>query len=449
MSARNNDWLDIIPPPSSPDDNDYDTRIGGRESADVAASSAGPFGQDAASRATGEARGDPFNRNARTETATSAVAIRPSAFRWRKPSTIPPREWIYGHHLIRKYVAATIAPGGVGKSTLTTVDAVAMVTGKALLGLNPHGRLRVWLWNGEDPRDEIERRVAAVMLHHAIDPRDVEGRLWIDSGRDTPIKISDDAQKIAMPVIDALVAAILDRHIDVLIVDPFVSVHGLPENDNRAMDAAVKAFALVADRTGCAIDLLHHSRKLNGADADIDAARGGSAIAGAVRSARALNVMSAEAAKAFGIDERERRSHVRIDDAKANLAPASAARWFKLTAEPLGNFTADRIEDHVAVAEPWSPPDMLEGITLAGLIAVQKAVHNRAFRESPQANEWAGHAVGRALGLNSYADPDKQKIKNALKAWTKSGALIVERVQDDKGHQRPVIQVGEWASSPP
>ena len=82
-----------------------------------------------------------------------------------------------------------------------------------------------------------------------------------------------------------MIEAIKRNSIDVLIVDPFISVHEMPENDNGAMDAAVKAFALVADRTGCAIDLVHHSRKLNGMDADIDAARGGSAIAGAVRAA--------------------------------------------------------------------------------------------------------------------------------------------------------------------
>lgn len=378
--------------------------------------------------------------------------IMPSAFVWSDPATIAPREWVYGHHLIRKYVAATIAPGGVGKSTLTIGDAVAMASGKVLLGLKPHGLLRVWLWNGEDPREEMERRVVAACLRHGIKPSEIAGRLFLDSGRDVPIRIGGvgaNGPKVAMPVIDALIDAIRQRQIDVLIVDPFVSVHCMPENDNGAMDAAVKAFALVADRTGSAIDLVHHSRKLNGADADIDAARGGSAIAGAVRSARVLNVMSAEAAKAFAIAESDRRSFVRIDDAKANLAPSSAAKWFKLASEPLGNGTEDRPEDFVAVAEPWTPPDALGGITLADLLAVQKAVHKLALRESPQANNWVGHEVGRVLGLNSHADPDKQKIKNALKAWIASGALVVERVMDDKAHMRPVVEVGEWANSLP
>jgi hypothetical protein len=95
------------------------------------------------------------------------------------------------------------------------------------------------------------------------------------------------------------------------------------------------------------------------------------------------------------------------------------------------------------------PPDAMADITLAHLQAVQKAVHQQAFRESPQANNWVSHEIGRILGLNSHTDPDKQKIKNAIKAWIASDALIIERVMDDKGHNRPVVEVGEWATSPP
>jgi hypothetical protein len=379
--------------------------------------------------------------------------IRPTQFQWRSPSEIQPRKWLYGHHLIRKYVSATIAPGGVGKSTLTITDAVALASGKALLGIKPHAAVSVWLWNGEDPRDEIERRLIAACLHHDIEPTHVAGRLFIDSGRDTPIRIGTagpNGAQIAMPVIEALIAAIRDRHIDVLVVDPFVSVHGLPENDNGAMDAAVKAFALVADRTGCAIDLVHHSRKLNGADADIDAARGGSAIAGAVRAARVLNAMSKEAAEALGIPERDRRTYVRVDDAKANLAPPSSARWFKLSSEPLGNGTDDRPQDFVAVAETWTPPDMMDGICLADLLSVQKAIDGQAFAENIQSSRWVGHEVGRVLGLNSAADPDKRRIKAAVKAWIASGALVTDAIYDaGKGRDVRIVNVGEWASSPP
>lgn len=34
------------------------------------------------------------------------------------PATIPPREWLYGSRLIRRFVSVLAAPGGVGKSAL-------------------------------------------------------------------------------------------------------------------------------------------------------------------------------------------------------------------------------------------------------------------------------------------------------------------------------------------
>ena len=363
--------------------------------------------------------------------AEQPIIFTPKPFTYCIPADVPPREWLYGHHLIRRYCSATIAPGGAGKTTLTVTDALAMVTGRPLIGVQPHCELRVWLWNGEDPSDELQRRVIATMAFHGIQPKDVGDRLFLDSGRDVPIKIgtsTPNGPMIAHPVIEALIEVIRSRRIDVLIIDPFVSVHSMPENDNGAMDAAVKAFALVADRTGCAIDLVHHSRKLNGADADIDAARGGSAIAGAVRAARVLNVMSAEAAEAYGIASNRRRSFVRVDDAKANLAVASDARWFQLASQPLGNATADRPEDFVAVAAAWEVPDAFDGITVADLLRVQHAVHEKALRENAQANEWVGHVVGPLLRLSSSDKADKGRLKFLIKTWIATGALRIEGV---------------------
>src|SRR6188768_2915879 len=50
------------------------------------------------------------------------------------PSTIPPRAWLYGRHYIRKYVSVTVSPGGVGKTSKSIAEALAMATGRDLLG---------------------------------------------------------------------------------------------------------------------------------------------------------------------------------------------------------------------------------------------------------------------------------------------------------------------------
>ena len=66
-------------------------------------------------------------------------------------------EWLYGDHLMRNLASATIAPG---KSSLVLAEAIAVATGRDLLGIKPRQRCRVWCWNGENPADEIDRRTA-------------------------------------------------------------------------------------------------------------------------------------------------------------------------------------------------------------------------------------------------------------------------------------------------
>jgi len=92
-------------------------------------------------------------------------SIRATPFKPRDPATIPPRRWIYGKHYIRQFLTETVAPGAYGKSTLAMTEALAIVTGRPLLGITPDERTRVWYWNGEDPLEELERRLAAAYQH--------------------------------------------------------------------------------------------------------------------------------------------------------------------------------------------------------------------------------------------------------------------------------------------
>ena len=158
-----------------------------------------------------------------------------------------------------------------------------MVTGKNLLGALPTERLRVWYWNGEDPLDELNRRIAAVCLHYNITASDIGDRLFVSSGRDTEIIIAYDdrgAIKIATPVVEAICAQIQLNRIDVLIVDPFVASHGVSENDNGKINAVCRQFAMIAERTRCAIEFVHHMRKgaQGQGEYSVDDARGASAM---------------------------------------------------------------------------------------------------------------------------------------------------------------------------
>lgn len=175
--------------------------------------------------------------------ANSQPPLKATPFEWRNPATLPPRQWVYGRHLIRRFTSVTVAPGGVGKSSLTICEALAMVSGRNLLGDTIPAPLRVWILNLEDPRDELERRITATMLHHSIQPEDVAGKLFVDSGRERGLCTATQGREgvqINVPEVEALVAEIKARGIDVLIVDPFVSSHRVSENDNGAIDVVAK-----------------------------------------------------------------------------------------------------------------------------------------------------------------------------------------------------------------
>ena len=55
----------------------------------------------------------------------------------------------------------TIAAGAVGKTSLKIVEALALATGRSLLGVEVPKRARVWLFNLEDDMLELQRRVGA------------------------------------------------------------------------------------------------------------------------------------------------------------------------------------------------------------------------------------------------------------------------------------------------
>jgi hypothetical protein len=216
----------------------------------------------------------------------------------------------------------------------------------------------------------------------------------------------------------------------VLIVDPFVASHSVSENDNQAINAVLALWRLIADLTGCCIVLVHHFRKLNGEEGSIDSVRGGSAIIGAVRTARVMNTMSdAEAAK-LGIEENQRRRFVRIDNAKNNLAPpADHASWIELVSVDLGNGSgiSDQGGDKVGVATAWEPPDLWAGANYEQM----QAIYNYVAQNGPQraywkANGWLGEEVIRVCGLgeDKHDRMAKSIAEARLRKWVENKVLV-------------------------
>ena len=393
--------------------------------------------------------------------------ISPTTFHLRPACEIPPRQWLYGQHLIRGFLSLTVAPGGLGKSSMVLVEALAMAIGRPLLGDALPQPLRVWVWNGEDPREEIERRIAAVCLKYDIQVDDIADRLMIDSGRDVPIQIATangGGVQIAKPVTEDLIAAIRASKVDVLIVDPFVTSHTVPENDTTAMNAVVAQWRMIADATGCAIELVHHTSKAGAMNADdfgVYASRGAGALIDGVRSARVLSRMRNEEAERFGIED-EPASYFRVSMGKANLAPPEKAVWRHMVGVRLENGRDWWLDgDTVGVCLPWTPPDAFGGVSLKDLKRVQDSIG--ACEEAPKASErsadWCGFLIADVMGYDAGNGLKKAeqtaaqriaraKVRSLLTGWIKTNALTVDTIRSARdGRDVKVLVVGEHVTA--
>jgi hypothetical protein len=271
------------------------------------------------------------------------------------PATLPPREWLYSRHYQRRTVSLTAGPGGMGKSSLDLVEAIAMATVRNLLGEQPTERLRVWVHNGEDPLIEIHRRVAAICLHYGIPQTELEGYLWLTSGTEFPLRVARGYTNLEINsgLVRQISNVIAENQIDLAIFDPLVTLHSVSEADPGKMDSVIRIFAGIADEHDASIELSHHVRKPPAgieADVDLHDIRGAMAITDAVRAARVLNRMSKGDAESAGVDEIARMSHFRVDRAKGNYSKASAATWRQFVNVPLPN------GDEVGVVVPWDFP---------------------------------------------------------------------------------------------
>lgn len=379
-----------------------------------------------------------------------AKKVTPSPFALRDAKLIPPRQWLYGTHLIRGFVSLTVAPGGLGKSSMVLVEALAMATGRDLLGIQPRGTSRVWVWNGEDPKEELERRIAAACKHYGIDGDQLADRLLVDSGRTLPIclvKMDKGGVSVAEPVVDELIKAIREHQIDVLVVDPFVTTHSVSENDTTGMNAVVAIWRKIADETNCAIELVHHVSKagaMNGDEMGIYASRGAGALIDGVRSARYLTRPSENDGANIKFED-GKKHYFKVRDGKSNLAPGTYDVWMRMVGVSLGNSNSFWSEgDTVGVCTAYSPEAVDVVLSEEEVARIVKAISDleAAPRHQESAKEWVGYVVAEALGVDigfglkkQDQSADQRKARQEVRA--KIGVLLKTGTLTTKSQKSP------------
>ncbi len=384
------------------------------------------------------------------DTAALAERIAPTPFEYVDPALLPRRDWLYNYYYIGKFITATVAPGGMGKTSLGMAEAIAIATGRGLLGIRPERRVKVWYWNGEDPKDEMERRVAGIMLRYRIDPREVEDWLFLDSGRTMPITlVTQDKSRtiIAEPVVEKLIHVIKELGIGLMIIDPFVSSHQVTENDNNAIAAVAQSWSRIADATGCAIELVHHARKTGGNEIGVEDGRGASALVAAARGVRVLNGMTKAEAENANIPDEDRRLYFRVEKGKSNLSrPAADAEWYFLASISLGNGPNPEQPDHgadnVGVVTAFEYVEVSLQVTPEQEAEICKTIGAGAYRYDIRSPDWVGNAIARELGNNADDKTIRKALTGIIQNMISRGLLAVSEGKDKAGRPRGFVTLG-------
>lgn len=387
-----------------------------------------------------------------SETPPLQLDLTPTVWACVDPKKIPQRKWLYGHHIIRKFLSTTVAPGGLGKSSLLIAEAISLATGRSLLVEVVHERCRVWLFNGEDPYDELQRRIAATCIYFGIDQEELVGWLYVDTGRETKIVIATEERSGAVinrPIITKLEAAIRIFKIDVVIIDPFVKAHRVNENDNTKIDMICEELSMLADRCNCAIELVHHVRKSNDAKTGtltVDDARGAGALLGAVRSARVLNRMSDEEANEQQLNKYQRLLIFRVDNGKSNLsAPTHQATWRELVSVSLGNgIVTDLVDtsDKIAVVKQYEWHEATVDITDEQVQEIRSRCMLGEHRYDRRSKSWIGQVVADVLDLDTTIEEVRKSVATIIDVGIKDGWLETLEAADASRKLRTFVKAG-------
>ena len=346
---------------------------------------------------------------------------------------IPPRGWLLGTTFCRRFLSSLVADGGVGKTALRLAQLISLAIGRSLTGEHVFQRCRVLVLSLEDDKDELRRRVHAVLRHHNITTTEVRGWLFLSAPKGLRLAEMKDGTPAAGALEGLLRNAVIRRNIDAVSLDPFVKSHGLEENSNGAIDFVCTLLAKIAIDHNLAVDLPHHTKKGIGGPGDADRSRGASAMKDAARLVYTLTPMSSEEATQFGLGESDRRSLIRLDSGKVNLAPLSSdATWFRLVGVPLDNgggiYPAG---DNVQTVEPWHPPSAwacLDHPLLNRILDdIEGGMPNGSrYSGAPKAEDRAAWQVV----VTHAPDKTEKQAREIIRTWIKSGTLYTEDYED-------------------
>lgn len=358
---------------------------------------------------------------------------------------IPPRQWLYGHFLLVGHAACLAAVDGGGKGAMAVAMALAVITGKPLLGDKVHRTGQVMIVTYEDKLEEWQRRIAAACMHYDLDYDVILDHIAFLDKASGLIAFAQPNPREGGPIscadADDIISEMKDFGAVLLIVDPLNRAHGFDDgNNNVAMAQVAGAMDRVAGEAQAAVLVLHHLRK--GSTGIADDMMGATSVRATFRSSRVLAKMQKVEGEALGIKEDHWR-YSRISGSKDNYAPPpDEAVWFKLESVLLGNVTPDYPNgDSIQVTTPWQCRPTFEGLDHAKLTIIFDNLKTSIYSPRTQAENWIGKL------LMDIGGRSRVEARTILSKWVESGTITTEDyTTESRNRTQKVVLDGQKAT---
>lgn len=247
-----------------------------------------------------------------------------------------PTDWVMDNRYAIGFITLLSSQGGVGKSTFTWAEALAVATGKPLTNRHVKAPINVWVYNTEDPNNMIREKMEAVSVIHTVHMKKLSSgkKVYWTSGTEKPFLLMTTKRNeyiVNDALVEKTIRYIKKKDIKLFIVDPLVSTHRVSENDSGAMDMLMDIWQRIAIEAKCAVATVHHVSKSGSKSLEIDMndSRGSSAIPNAARLAFVISNMNEKESIKFNVPETERIMHLKVDCVKNNLGTLGETVWLK------------------------------------------------------------------------------------------------------------------------
>jgi replicative DNA helicase len=235
----------------------------------------------------------------------------------------PKRKYLFNDHLPTGIVGGMIAVGGTGKSYLLLTLGMALATGTESGPLKPPKAFKVLYLAGEDPHEELHRRIfhTSQALCGDNPPKEIMENFLARSvvGEIGPLLEKDHQGNLRASQcyrwLDESLTNLPD--VEVLIIDPLSKFYGLDENDNSHCAMWIACLEAVARKHKLTILFSHHESKARKGEMDQASSRGGSALTDGCRWVANLRNMTTDDGKKYSINPKD---YIEFDITKNNYS---------------------------------------------------------------------------------------------------------------------------------